>query len=103
MANVINDSQVVFLLTGNIVANSASEGVNRALYNAHALQFVSAGTGTLLVEASLDGSNWVAIDSSVDPNTIIQIPGHYNWIRCTRDNTTDAVTVILASYDHASV
>lgn len=103
MPNVINDSQVVYLLTGNIVAESESDGINRALYNAHALQFVSAGAGTLRVEGSLDGNNWSAIDATVDPNTIIQIPGHYNWIRCKRDGQVDAVTVILASYDHASV
>lgn len=103
MSNVINDSQIVYLLTGNIIADSVSDGINRALYGAHALQFVSAGAGTLLVQGSLDGENWATIDATVDPNTIIQIAGHYNWIRCTRDNQTDEVTVVLASYDHASV
>ena len=103
MANIIDDSQIVHLLKDNNVADSVSDGVNRALYNEHALQFVSAGVGTLKVEGSLNGTNWADIDTAVEPNTIIQIPGRYNWIRCQRDNTTNVVTVILASYDHASV
>lgn len=99
MANILDDSQIVTLLDANIIALTESDGVNRALYNEHALQFITAGVGTLNVEGSLDGVNWSAIDATMVVNSILQITGHFQWIRVTRDNTTDEVTVVLASYD----
>ncbi len=96
---IINDAQIVYLLTNDTTANSVSEPVNRANYKQHALQFISAGVGTLLVEGSLDGTNFATIDAQVEPNSIIQIEGRYQWFRVTRDGLTDAVTVLLAGYD----
>ena len=98
MANIINDSQIVTLLDANVIEDTVSDAVNRALYNKHAVQFTTAGVGTLLVEGSLDGSTFVTIEATMAINSILQIVGHYNWIRVTRDNTTDEVSVVIASY-----
>lgn len=99
MANIINDSQIVILLNASTTSEEVSDAVNRALYNNHALQVVSAGAGAIVVEGSLDGTNFVAL--SVSPaaaNAITQLVGHYNWIRVKKDASVDEVTAILASY-----
>lgn len=98
MAQIVKDYQLYKLLDANVTANTVSDSLNVARYAQLAIQFVSAGLGTLLVEGSLDDVNYVTIDATQDPGTIIQITDRYNWLRVTRDDQEDEVTVLVAGY-----
>ena len=94
--NYLGDGQVVKIFEAEAGSGTVSEPVNRAYYFQHALQFISDGAGTLLVEHSIDKENWVTLDATMDPNTIVVYDHHIQWLRVTKAANADEVNVLIA-------
>ena len=92
---MIYDSQLVKVWTEEDGNSTVSPPINRALYCCHSIQYISDGEETLKVETSLDGENWVVLDGSIAPNSIVTYERHIQWLRFTK-GSTDTVSVLVA-------
>lgn len=88
------------MLEESTTAEEVSEEVNVAAYQRKALQLV--GVGSAVVEGSLDKTNWAPIHTGLDDangtitaGKIYQLPSALFYLRVTKSNDADEVTVIL--------
>jgi hypothetical protein len=96
MANVTSNNERIILLNANIVSGATSDAVSSREWRYNAIQGILAGSATLDVEISLDGTNFVKLGSTLSTSGIVQIPvGVYSHIRVKKSASTDAVTAVL--------
>lgn len=88
------------LLDASVTSGETSDKANVAAYQRKSVQLY--GTGTAVMEASLDGTNWAPIHSGLDDangtitaGKVYQLPRALNYVRATKSADASAVTVLL--------
>lgn len=96
----INHGEANLLLDASVTANEVSAVVNVAAYQRKAIQLV--GAGTAIVEVSLDKTNWAPVHTGLDDaagtisaDKVYQLPLALFYLRVTKSNDANEVTVIL--------
>ena len=98
------NEQTVRLLLNSETANEIGDAYTRGEYLKHFVQVTVPDSGgspgvpvTIQLQVSGDAETWFDLGAPVTAPGFAHVDGFYPWIRATRDNTTNSVTVRLES------